>query len=758
MRINVPWKTSAHRPDVLPANHHGNAHMAKEQLEQLRGVVRTITFHNEENGYTVAKIEPEGARAGQVVAVTGTVKMLEEGETVVLNGYWVNDGKYGRQFRFHSYESVTPSSVEGIRRFLASPLIRGIGPVLAGRIVDTFGTDTIRILDEEPWKLKKIHGISPKKCDEIIAGWRRHRKIRDVMVFLQSYDISSAYAAKIYEQYGDETVDRMRDNPYQLIRDIRGIGFIKADQTAAKLGIAKDSPHRIRAGLLHTMDECIDKGNTYVPLARIIETAAATLDVDAGTVSEALGYLERQREFIVEEDRVYRTDLNKAEFAIARTLHLIARTPRHGGFPEETDAGRMVREIEEARGIEFAAHQRDAIVRAACSKIMVLTGGPGTGKTTTVLGIIDLFRRLRMSTLLCAPTGRAAKRLSETTGMEAKTIHRLLEFNPHTGKFTRNEGEPLGAHAVIVDEASMIDTPLMLDFLRAVSPYATLVIVGDVDQLPSIGPGSVLRDVIDAGVVTTVRLTEIFRQAASSRIVLSAHRINTGKMPYTDNAREGNFFFIRVSEPGKIAETIVDMISRRLPQSYGFDPANDIQVLAPMHKGEVGVMNLNTILQERLNPFDPSRPEIRAGNRTFRQGDKVMQVRNNYDKMVFNGDIGRIGKIDVKRSLVQVRFEDTVDYSLNDLDDLVPAYAISVHKSQGSEFRCVVMPVSTQHYIMLKRNLLYTAVTRARDLVVLVGDTRALGIAVSDDQVRERFTSLAERLKSEIHSGMAAPE
>lgn len=731
--------------------------MSKEHLEQLRGVVKTITFRNEDNGWTVAKIEPEKSRKGEIIAVTGFVKMLSEGETVALNGYWINDPKYGRQFKFHSYESVTPSSLEGIKRFLASRLIKGIGPVLAERIVEAFGPDTIRILDEEPWKLNKVPGISPKKCDEVIAGWKKHRNIRDVMVFLQSYDVSSAYASRIYEEYGDATVDLMRDNPYRLIRDIRGIGFIKADQVAMKLGISKESPHRIRAGLLYCMDDGVEKGgNTYLPLERLVEAAARTLDVDAGLVTESLGYLRGHRELIVEEDRVYRADLHASEFEIAKLLSVISSTPRPGGVPEERVIREMVRENEEKRGIDLAPLQRDAVACAGRSKIMVLTGGPGTGKTTTVLGIIDLFRCLKMSALLCAPTGRAAKRLSETTGMEARTIHRLLEFNPHTGKFTKNAGDPLGAHAIIVDEASMIDTPLMTDFLRAVSPYSTLIIVGDVDQLPSIGPGSVLRDIIDSEGVPTVRLTEIFRQAASSRIVLSAHRINTGKMPFTDNEKAGNFFFIRAGEPDKISNTIVDMVTRRLPASYGFDPVQDIQVLSPMHKGETGVMNLNSLLQERLNPHDPSLPEVRQGNRIFRQGDKVMQVRNNYDKGVFNGDIGRIVRIEPARSLLKVRYDDEVEYTFNELDDIVSAYAISVHKSQGSEFKCVVMPVSTQHFIMLKRNLLYTAVTRARELVVLVGDMRALGIAVSNDQVRERFTSLAERMRDELRKPAGA--
>ncbi|MBT4485569.1 MAG: AAA family ATPase, partial [Candidatus Latescibacteria bacterium] len=413
-----------------------------------------------------------------------------------------------------------------------------------------------------------------------------------------------------------------------------------------------------------------------------------------------------------------------------------------------SDVEKVVTDIEHRRGISFAPMQREAIIQSATANMMILTGGPGTGKTTTVLGIIDIFRRLKLSVLLCAPTGRAAKRLSETTGMEAKTIHRLLEYNPMNGNFTRNEGSPLGAHAVIMDEASMVDTRLMKDFLRAISPYTILIIVGDVDQLPSIGPGNVLRDMIQAGIIPTVRLTEIFRQAASSKIVRCAHLINSGKMPFADNDHESNFFFIRMTEPSKISSTIVDMVARRLPGRYGFDPVEDIQVLSPMHKGETGVVNLNALLQERLNPFRKSFPEIRYGNWVYREGDRVMQIRNNYDRMVFNGDIGRIEKIIPAMGIIRVCFDEPVEYSVSELDELVPAYAISVHKSQGSEFRCTVMPVTTQHYIMLKRNLLYTAVTRARELAVMVGDTKALAIAVGNDQVSERYTSLEERLKS----------
>ncbi len=722
--------------------------MPDENLEKLKGIVKNITFHNEENGFTIAKIEIDGRKSP--VAVTGFIKIIEVGETVVFNGYWVNDPKYGRQFKFQSYESVIPTSLEGIKRFLSSKFIYGIGPVLAERIVEKFGGDTVKILDEKPDRLLRIKGITVKKLEEIVSGWSRHKHIRDIMIFLQTHDISPAYASKIYEKYTDETIDMMRSNPYRLIDDIRGIGFIKADYVATKLGIAKDSYDRVRAGIMYCLNDLIDKGHIYVPLVQLAETASALLDCDSSRVLDVIRILKKRSEVIANEERVYRTDLFKYESELSQLLKLVATTPCAGQIPRETEVAGMIEKIEKQRDISFAPLQREAMIKASVSNMFVLTGGPGTGKTTMVLGIIDIFMRLKLSVMLCAPTGRAAKRLSETTGREAKTIHRLLEYNPHRGNFTKNQGDPLGTHAVILDEASMVDTVLMKDFMRAVSPYTTLVVVGDVDQLPSIGPGNVLRDIIDSGTVPTVRLTEIFRQAASSRIVKSAHLINSGKMPFTDNDRYGNFFFKKISDPGHISTTIVDMVSRRLPAKYGFDPFNDIQVLSPMHKSETGVSNLNALLQARLNPFNPALPEVRKGDWTFRRGDKVMQIRNNYDKMVFNGDIGRIIQIDTSKEVISVQFEVPVEYAFSELDDLVPAYAISVHKSQGSEFRCVVMPVTTQHYIMLKRNLIYTAVTRARELVVLVGDVKALAIAVHNDQVSERFTSLKERLMGNL--------
>ncbi|MFC1560940.1 ATP-dependent RecD-like DNA helicase [Candidatus Latescibacterota bacterium] len=722
--------------------------MSKENLEIIKGIVKTITFHNEENGYTIAKIIPEGRN--ETVAVTGFVKMLSEGETVVFNGYWVYDKKWGRQFKIHSYESVIPSTLEGIKRFLASKYIKDIGPKFAERIVNTFGSDTIKVLDEYPERLSKVKGLGHKRAEAVKNGWASHRHIRDIMIFLQSYDISPAYASRIYETYGSETIDKMRKNPYRLIQDIRGVGFIKADQVATKLGISKDSPDRIRAGIMYCLNNLVDNGHIYAPLTSLVETVAETLDLDAALVLETFESLKKRKEIVADEERVYRADLYKCENELSQRLKLIAATPRPGHIPGREEIEAIVNTIENQRGISFAPLQRKALIKAINSNMMVLTGGPGTGKTTTILGIIEIFRRLHQPVMLCAPTGRAAKRLSETTGMEAKTIHRLLEYDPHRGKFSKNEGSPLDTHVVIVDEASMVDTVLLNDFLRAVSPYTILIIVGDVDQLPSIGPGNVLRDIIDSGGIPTIRLTEIFRQAASSRIVRCAHLINSGKMPFTDNEKSGNFFFIRENDPVKISSKIVEMTARRLPARYGFDPVNDIQVLSPMHKSETGVANLNALLQERLNPFNPLLPEIRKGDWIFRRGDKVMQIRNNYDKMVFNGDIGRIVHIDIKNSLVTVRFDFAVEYTFTELDDLVPAYAISVHKSQGSEFRCVIIPVSTQHYIMLKRNLIYTAVTRARELVVLIGSLKALAIAVNNDQVSERYTSLKEKLIGNI--------
>jgi len=718
--------------------------MQKKTLDKVSGIVRRITYRNDENGFTIAKLEdPNG---GKRIAAKGFIKHLSVGESVVLGGYWKEDPKWGPTFQFESYEYVLPESLDGIRNYLSSTFMKGIGPKTADRIVETFGKDTIDILEKHPERLKEVKGLKKKQIDSLKLGWDRHKHIRDVMIFLRAHDISEAYATRIYEKYLDNTINVMRSNPYKLIDDIRGIGFIKADQLAMKIGLAKDSPDRVRAGVLHCLGEMADFGHVFALMQTLIEASVEKLDLDADLVSRMINHLKTIREIFVEDDRVYLRDLYNYEVDLAQLLKTILERPGKIERPERAKVESMIAEIERGRVIEFATKQREAIVKCALSKVMVLTGGPGTGKTTTVQGILDMFRRLKMPTLLCAPTGRAAKRLSETTGMEAKTIHRLLEFNPIHGKFTKNQGDQLEASAIIMDEASMVDTALMTEFLRAVREDTTLVIVGDVDQLPSIGPGNILRDIIDSHVFPTVRLTEIFRQAQASRIVRSAHLINQGKMPLTDNDHAGNFFFIPEREPAQVAATVVDMVARRLPMKYGFDPINDIQVLSPMHKSETGVENLNNLLRERLNPKTPLKAEISSGFRLFREGDKVMQIRNNYDKLVFNGDIGRVLKIE-KGPKMLVRFDTTVEFSGKELEELVPAYAVSVHKSQGSEFKCVVVPVTTQHFIMLKRNLIYTAVTRAREMAALVGDFKALAIAVKNDQVSERFTSLKMRLE-----------
>jgi len=720
--------------------------MTKENLDTLKGVVKNITFRNEETGYTVAKIICEGS--GKISAATGSLKRLEKGETVILKGYWADDPKYGRQFRFTSYESVIPSSTEGIKRFLASSYVEGVGEKYAEMIIDKFGEKTKEILDNNPEKLAEIPRLPKKLIPKISKAWKDNIAVRDTMIFLQTFDISEAYAVKICKVYGAETVDVTRNNPYRFIRDIPGIGFIKADAIANKIGIAKDSSERIQAGIIYILDDFADKGNIYVPLEPLVEAVSSKLDVDADKTTAALEILKKYDRIVLEDMRVYKSEHYRYETELSQRIKLLCSSKSHRPIPEQGKIESMINEIEKDMAITFANLQKEALRKVTSTNMMVVTGGPGTGKTTLIKGLIGIFKLLKETVILCAPTGRAAKRMTEATGVEAKTIHRLLEFNPQNGKFTKNEGDPIAANAVILDEASMVDTLLMTEFMRSITPYTKLVMVGDVDQLPSIGPGNVLKDIITSGTVPTVRLDEIFRQASSSRIVTNAHRIKNGKMPFLEIENDGNFFFIRLKTAIEAANIITEIVTERLPRKYGFDPLKDIQIISPMHKGDVGVEKLNRILQESLNKDSTGKEEIRFGNNVFRSGDKVMQIKNNYDNMVFNGDIGIVERVSKKDSKVYVKFDNLVEYAGTSLEEIVPAYAISVHKSQGSEFRCVVMPVTTQHFIMLKRNLLYTAITRARELVVIVGDIKALSIAVNSENVSERFTTLSERLKS----------
>ncbi|MBI4531040.1 MAG: ATP-dependent RecD-like DNA helicase [Candidatus Latescibacteria bacterium] len=716
-------------------------------MDTLEGIIERVTFHNPENGYTVAKLFPTGRRS-DLIPVIGTMASVTPGESVVLEGFWVSHPEYGRQFKIVSYRTVLPATVEGIRRYLGSGLIKGIGPVTARRIVATFGEQTIEVIDRDPDRLIEAEGIGPKRVAMIKRAWAEQKEIKDVMLFLSSHDVSTTYATKIWKEYGQRSIELVRENPYRLATDIWGIGFLTADRIARKLGIDPHSEKRIRAGILHVLREaCDDEGHIYLPRDVLFDLCTKQLDIDHQKIEVCLAMLEQENALIIEEDRIYPRPLYYAEQGVAAKLHQLSQILH---LEPGADIGREINAIERATRLTFATNQREAIVKALSSHLLVLTGGPGTGKTTTIRGMIALFERRRKRILLAAPTGRAAKRLAETTGREAKTIHRLLKFTPQTMTFERNQESPLEADVVIIDETSMIDILLINNLLKAVPLMATLVLVGDVDQLPSVGSGNVLRDIIASGVVPVVRLNEIFRQAEASRIVVNAHFINKGEFPDLKNAPTSDFFFIERDDPDAVVTTILDLCVSRLPKRYGYDPIGDIQVLAPMYRGETGVANLNTMLQERLNPEGV---ELRRGGMIFRVGDKVMQTRNNYTEEVFNGDIGRIVGIDLEDQDVRVDFDGVgvVSYDLPELDELALAYSVSVHKSQGSEYRAVVIPVTTQHYMMLQRNLLYTAVTRAKELVVLVGTKKALAIAVKNDRVAQRFTTLRERLTKKTH-------
>ena len=710
-------------------------------MKRLRGTVDRITYQSPETGYTVARLLREGG-GGQPVTVVGEMLALSPGECVLLEGDWANHSQYGRQFKISSYQTVVPATVQGIRKYLGSGLIKGVGPVTAGRIVDHFGTETLQVIEEAPGRLTEVAGLGRKRAEMILHAWEEQREIHNVMLFLQSHDVGTGYAVKIWKTYGQEAISAIQENPYRLPADIWGIGFLTADRIAQKLGVEPHSEQRIQAGIRHVLDSAADDGgHVYLPDPELVQACVDALDVSSDLVVLSLEALREAGEVIIEEGRVYIPPLYYAEKGAAGRLHQLSSISRI----ETGDVGREIDGIERRAGITFAPLQKRALERSLSANLLVLTGGPGTGKTTTVQGLIWLMEARHKRIALAAPTGRAAKRLSEATGREAKTIHRLLKFSPRDMAFEKNADDPLEIDALIVDEVSMMDIVLMNALMRAVPPSASVVLVGDVDQLPSVGPGNVLKDTIASGVVATVELNEIFRQAQESRIVMNAHAVNAGEVPDIRNVHDSNFFFVEEEEPDGIAETICGLCAERLPRSYGLDPVDDIQVLAPMYRGDAGVINLNQVLQQRLNPTGE---ELKRGGVVLRSGDKVMQVRNNYDKEVFNGDIGRISAIDSIDQTVRVAFpERVVDYDFGDLDEIVLAYATTVHKSQGSEYRAVVAPVTTQHYIMLQRNLLYTAITRARELVVLVGTRKAMGIAVRNNQVSERYTSLAERIR-----------
>ena len=709
---------------------------------ELRGQLERITFHSEENHFTIAKIKVTGQR--DLVTIVGSLFSVSPGEVVKVTGSWDRHPKFGEQFKFTSCEIIAPATLHGIEKYLGSGLIKGVGPVMAKRLIEKFGIETLDIIEHQHQRLREVEGIGEKKLGMIRAAWQEQREVRDVMLFLQSHDVSSAYASKIYRQYGKTSIAIVKENPYRLATDIFGIGFKTADSIAAKLGIPKDSPMRAEAGILYVLQQFALNGHVYYPYDGLIEECREILNISGEIIKQAIASIVAEKRIVIDAEAVYLAEFNVAEKGIAENLRELNKTQRRLFM---IDQDKALDTVQKNLKITLAENQAKAISESLDAKVMVITGGPGTGKTTIIKAIITLHALSGMSILLAAPTGRAAKRMAEATGHEAKTIHRLLEYSPkNDGGFKRTEQNPLNADLIVIDETSMVDTVLMYHLLKAVPKQTTLILVGDIDQLPSVGAGNVLRDIIDSGQVPCIRLNQIFRQAQKSLIIVNAHQINRGDMPITQAEKEADqdFFFIQMEEPEKVLEKILELCAKKVPEKFGFDAVNDIQVLTPMHRGVVGASNLNVELQKHLNN---STDELHRGGRVFKARDKVMQIRNNYDKDVFNGDIGRIASINREDQEVMVDYDGkAVAYDFSELDELILAYAISVHKSQGSEYPVVIMPVLTQHYMLLQRNLLYTAVTRGKKLVILIGTKKAVGIAIRNNKPSERYTKLKERL------------
>lgn len=718
-------------------------------LTSLEGIVERITYTNRENGYTIARVQPADDR--ELVTIVGNLPSVSVGESLRLHGRWTTHPRFGRQFQVERYQLLLPATAEGIRRYLGSGLIKGIGPVTAGRIVDHFGMETLDVIEKDPKRLREVPGLGYRRVDMITTAWEAQKTIKEVMLFLQSLQISSSLAVRIYKHYGEASPSVVQKEPYRMAREVFGIGFITADKIARHVGIPQDSLERAMAGILHVLSEASDDGHTYLPRAELLEKSAQMLEAPRERVETALDRLAAERGVWVEptpeHEAVYLVPLHYAEVGVANRIKGLLGYPADRlGLFQKVDFDSALGYLKDRDGVELTERQREAVVSALTRKVTVITGNPGTGKTTCVRSIIRLAEAKRLSVVLAAPTGRAAKRLSEATGRPAKTIHRLLELRPG-GDARYDQQEPLPADLVIVDETSMMDVLLTNALFKAVSPDSHLVLVGDVDQLPSVGPGNVLRDIIDSGAASVVRLDTIFRQAQESSIVVNAHRINAGEMPLFDRGH-GEFFMIQQEDPDKVLEIIVELVTRRIPGKFGFHPLRGIQVLSPMYRGKAGVAFLNEQLQQVLNPPDPHKRERRLGGRLFRVGDKVMQIRNNYEKDVFNGDAGRIVSIDPEEQTAMVAFDDDrmVEYDLSELDELVHAFAISVHKAQGAEYPAVVIPVLTQHYLLLQRNLIYTAVTRAKKLVVLVGTRKALAIAIKNNKIAARYSGLRRKL------------
>jgi len=708
-------------------------------------MVERVTYHNAENGYSVLRVNVKGKQ--DLVTVVGNVADVSAGEWITAQGVWVQDREHGLQLKANSIHCSAPTSREGIEKYLGSGLIKGIGPVCAKKLVEKFHEGVFTIIDQFSVRLEEVSGIGKGRRLKIRAAWAEQKIVREIMLFLHANGVSTNRAVRIYKTYGEAAMETVRANPYTLAKDIPGIGFKSADTIAQKLGIPPDSIIRARAGLIHTLAEAMGDGHCGLPKDLLLEKTVILLGTEAAIVSEALERLLVDADLVFDQPLIYLPALRAAEQEIATLLRKLAAKP--SSYPAIA-VEKAVPWVEEKTGKALAQNQVEALKQALSSRVLIITGGPGVGKTTLVNSILLILRGKKINCLLCAPTGRAAKRLTETTGLEAKTIHRLLEFQPASGGFTRTAGRPLDCDLLVADETSMIDVPLFSKLLRALPAHAHLLLVGDVDQLPSVGPGSALGDIIRSGVVPVVRLTEIFRQAHGSQIISNAHKINAGHLPDLEGSAESDFFFIEREEAEATRATILDLVKTRIPKRLGCDPVQDIQVLCPMNRGTLGTRQMNALLQETLNPRRPDEPVVESFGSQFRLRDKIIQTRNNYDKEVFNGDIGRITAINPDEREVTIGFDGReVVYDFGELDEISPAYAITIHKSQGSEFPAVVLPLTMQHYLLLQRNLIYTGLTRGKRFVVIVGEKKALSLAIRNGQAAQRFSALSERLKAD---------
>ncbi len=721
-------------------------HDSNEKTITLEGLIERVTYHNPDNGYCVLRLKVKGERG--LITLVGHTPTVTAGEYVIARGIWTTNKEYGKQFKASVLKVEPPTTLFGIEKYLGSGMVKGIGPIYAKKLVETFGKDVFEVIEKNPERLDEVEGIGPKRRQMIVGGWADQKIIREIMVFLHSHGVSTSRAVRIFKTYGENAIEIVKDNPYRLVQDIRGIGFKSADTIAQKLGISHDSLVRARAGLNYALlESSANNGHCCLPRNDLIKLARDLLGITEPILIKAIDEEIADKNLIRDRfpvpDSIYPRALYNAECSLVKSINQLKAFPVPWA---NIDSGKAIPWVEKKLQITLSKSQKEAVKQALSSKLLVITGGPGVGKTTLVRSILTILQAKKVKTQLCAPTGRAAKRLAESTGQKAKTIHRLLEIDPATGQFKRNEWSPLECDLLVIDEASMVDVQLANSLFKAIHQRTAVIIVGDVDQLPSVGPGSVLSDLIESKSLPVIRLTEVFRQAASSWIIKAAHKINKGLFP--DLPKKGDisdFYLISLEEPEKVSETIVDLVKRRLPNAYKVNPIKDIQVLCPMNKSLTGARAINDLLQEALNP--PTEDSITMFGMTFSVGDKVMQIENNYDKNVYNGDIGLVSAIDKTEGQVLVDFDGSkVSYAFEELDEIVLCYATTVHKSQGSEYPIVIIPVTSQHFVMLKRNLIYTGVTRGKQLVILVGQQKALNQAIKSGTGIDRNTGLRQRL------------